>query len=132
MCYSTHIKQRRSHQQLTQSTIKIRVGVDTSVWELLSGGPENDVLSAEGDILIYGASGPARLPIGASGQALVVNAAGTLPEWGFVGQVDQVYYVGPSGVDTPAPNAGVTLDAPFKTVRYALHQIDLGPRNPKA
>ena len=106
-------------------------GVDTSVWELLSGGPENDVLSAEGDILIYGASGPARLPIGASGQALVVNAAGTLPEWGFVGQVDQVYYVGPGGVDAPAPNAGVTLDAPFKSIRYALHQIDLGPRNPQ-
>ena len=107
------------------------VGVDTSVWQLLSGGPENDVLESQGDILIYGASGPARLPIGAAGQSLVVNSAGTLPEWGYVGQVDQVYYVGPNGFDQPAPNAGVTLDRPFASTRFALHQIDMGPRNPQ-
>ena len=131
ICVTAHTSNNVGPSTINQPDYAPGAGVDTSVWELLSGGPENDVLSAEGDILIYGASGPARLPIGASGQALVVNAAGTLPEWGFVGQVDQVYYVGPSGVDTAAPNAGVTLDAPFKTVRYALHQIDLGPRNPQ-
>ena len=131
ICVSSHTSNNVGPSTINQPDYAPGVGVDTSVWQLLSGGPENDVISAEGDILIYGASGPARLPIGASGQALVVNAAGTLPEWGFVGQVDQVYYVGPGGVDTPAPNAGVTLDSPFKTVRYALHQIDLGPRNPQ-
>ena len=26
----------------------------TSVWQLLAGGPENDTLSAQGDLLIYG------------------------------------------------------------------------------
>ena len=131
ICVTAHTSNNVGPSTINQPDYAPGSGVDTSVWELLSGGPENDVLSAEGDILIYGASGPARLPIGASGQALVVNAAGTLPEWGFVGQIDQVYYVGPSGVDTPAPNAGVTLDAPFRSVRYALHQIDLGPRNPQ-
>ena len=30
-------------------------GVDTSVWQLLAGGPENVTLSAQGDLLIYGA-----------------------------------------------------------------------------
>ena len=131
ICITAHTSNNVGPATINQPDYAPGAGVDTSVWQLLAGGPENDVLSAEGDILIYGASGPARLPIGASGQALVVNAAGTLPEWGFVGQVDQVYYVGPGGVDTPAPNAGVTLDSPFKNVRYALHQIDQGPRNPQ-
>ena len=88
-------------------------------------------MSAGGDILIYGASGPQRLPIGTAGQALVVNAAGTLPEWGNVGKIDQVYYVSPNGTDQPAPTSGVTLDRAWKTIRYALHEIDKGPNNPK-
>tara|TARA_X000000950_G_scaffold33582_1_gene36085 strand:- start:3729 stop:9425 length:5697 start_codon:yes stop_codon:yes gene_type:complete len=107
-------------------------GVDTSVWQLLAGGPENDTLSAQGDLLIYGASGPSRLAIGNPGQALVVNSAGTLPEWGYVGQIDQVYYVSPDGSDVPAPDGGVTLDRAWKSIRYALHQMDKGPRNPQA
>ena len=107
-------------------------GVDTSVWQLLAGGPENDTLSAQGDLLIYGASGPSRLAIGSPGQALVVNSAGTLPEWGYVGQIDQVYYVSPDGTDVPAPDGGVTLDRAWKSIRYALHQMDKGPRNPQA
>ena len=131
ICITAHTSNNVGPATINQPDYAPGAGVDTSVWQLLAGGPENDVLESEGDILIYGASGPARLPIGASGQALVVNGAGTLPQWGFVGQVDQVYYVGPGGVDTPAPNAGVTLDSPFKNVRYALHQIDLGPRNPQ-
>ena len=107
-------------------------GVDTSVWQLLAGGPENDTLSAQGDLLIYGASGPSRLAIGSPGQALVVNSAGTLPEWGYVGQIDQVYYVSPDGTDVPAPDGGVTLDRAWRSIRYALHQMDKGPRNPQA
>ena len=131
ICVTSHTSNNVGPATINQPDYAPGVGVDTAVWELLSGGPENDVLSAQGDILIYGASGPARLPIGAAGQALVVNGAGTLPEWGYVGQVDQVYYVGPNGVDQPAPNAGVTLDRPFASTRYALHQIDMGPRNPQ-
>ena len=131
ICITSHTANNVGPATINQPDYAPGSGVDTSVWQLLSGGPENDVLESEGDILIYGASGPARLPIGASGQALVVNSAGTLPEWGFVGQVDQVYYVGPNGTDEPAPNAGVTLDRPFRNIRYALHQIDLGPRNPQ-
>ena len=66
------------------------------------------------------------------GQALVVNSAGTLPEWGYVGQIDQVYYVSPDGTDVPAPDGGVTLDRAWRSIRYALHQMDKGPRNPQA
>ena len=131
VCITSHTSNNVGPATINEPGYSPGAGVDTSVWQLLSGGPENDVLSAQGDILIYGASGPVRLPIGAAGQALVVNGAGTLPEWGYVGQIDQVYYVGPNGVDLPAPNAGVTLDRPFKTVRYALKEIDNGPRNPQ-
>ena len=132
ICVTSHTSNNQAPSTINQPDYPAGAGVDTSSWQLLSGGPENDVLSAEGDILIYGASGPQRLPIGTSGQALVVNAAGTLPEWGNVGKIDQVYYVSPNGTDSPAPTSGVTLDRAWKTIRYALHEIDKGPRNPQA
>ena len=131
VCITSHTSNNVGPATINEPGYAPGAGVDTAVWELLSGGPENDVLEQQGDILIYGQSGPVRLPIGAAGQALVVNSAGTLPEWGYVGQIDQVYYVGPNGVDQPAPNAGVTLDRPFRSVRYALNQLDKGPRNPQ-
>ena len=62
-------------------------------------------------------------PIRTAGQALVVNAAGTLPEWGNVGKIDQVYYVSPKWNGPTAPTSGVTLDRAWKTIRYALHEI---------
>ena len=132
ICVGSHTSNNQAPSTINQPDYPAGAGVDTSNWQLLSGGPENDVLSAQGDILIYGASGPQRLPIGTSGQALVVNAAGTLPEWGNVGKIDQVYYVSPNGTDKPAPTSGVTLDRAWKTIRYALHEIDKGPRNPQA
>ena len=132
ICVTSHTSNNQAPSTINQPDYPAGAGVDTSVWQLLSGGPENDVLSAGGDILIYGSSGPQRLPIGTAGQALVVNAAGTLPEWGNVGKIDQVYYVSPNGTDQPAPTSGVTLDRAWKTIRYALHEIDKGPNNPQA
>jgi len=131
ICIESHTSNNVAPATINQPDAAPGAGVDSGTyWQLLSGGPENDVISAQGDLLIYGPSGPARLPIGRAGQALVVNTAGTLPEWGYVGQVDQVYYVAPSGENIEAPDAGVTLDRPFKNVRYGLFQIEKGPRYP--
>ena len=107
--------------------------VDGSEWNLLSGGVETNVLTTRGDIVYYGGAGPARLPIGDSGQVLKVNNAGTDPEWSFLGSINNVYYVETNnGVDSPAPTYGTTLDQPFKTIQYAAQQIENGALRPNA
>ena len=99
-------------------------------WQLLSGGVESGNLTTVGDLVYYGGSGPVRLPIGTPGQVLKVNAAGDAPEWAYFGSVDGVYYVSPNGTDGVAPVDGITLDKPWRSVRYALNEIRKGPRNP--
>ena len=102
-------------------------------WNLLSGGPENNVMNTQGDLVYYGGAGPARLPLGQSGQSLKVNTAGDAPEWAYLGSIENVVYVETNnGVDSPAPIYGVTLDQPFKTVRYASEQILKGHLRPNA
>ena len=93
-------------------------------WDVLAGGPEIGNLTTEGDIVYYSGAGPTRLPIGTPGQLLKVNDAGNAPEWAYFGQVNNTFYVeGGNGVDEPAPDYGITLDRPFKTIRYASEQI---------
>ena len=100
--------------------------VDGSEWNLLSGGAESGNLTTEGDLLYYGGAGPTRLPVGQVGQALKVNNQGTAPEWAFLGQINNVFYVSTNGADEPAPSYGVSIDRPFKTVRYATEQVQAG------
>ena len=93
-------------------------------WNFFSGGTEAGNLTTVGDIVYYGGSGPARLPVGKPGQVLKVNDAETAPEWTYFGQVNHVYYVDTaSGVDGKTPDRGITLDRPFKTIRFATEQI---------
>jgi hypothetical protein len=106
------------------------VDVTGTYWNLLAGGQESNVLTTQGDTVYYGGAGPTRLPIGADGQVMVVQ--NSAPSWKYFGVVDQLYYVALDGVDAPAPTRGVTLDKPWKTVRYAADQIERGARNPNA
>ena len=99
-------------------------------WNVLSIGSDTSVLTTQGDLVYYSGAGPTRLPIGKTGQVLVSN--GEIPEWNTLGNVDQVYYVAPNGVDLPNPNYGSTLDRPWATIRYACEQVEKGPRNPNA
>jgi hypothetical protein len=102
-------------------------------WNLLSGGGETLPMTTEGDMVYYGGAGPTRLAIGEPGQALKVNSAGNAPEWGFFGKINHVWYVSTSsGVDSPAPNYGTTLDQPWKTINYSLRNIEEGALNPNA
>jgi len=117
----------------TSATATNRPDVDISgtFWNLLANGQESSVLTTQGDIVYYGGAGPTRLPIGSDGQVLVVNNAAA-PEWKYWGEVDQLYYVSLEGTDEPAPTYGITLDKPWRTVRYAADQIEKGTRNPEA
>ena len=96
-------------------------------WNFLSGGAESGNLTTAGDILYYGGSGPARLPVGKPGQVLKVNDAATAPEWTYFGYVNHVYFCDSvKGVDGDAPDYGITLDRPFKSIRFACEQIEKG------
>ena len=101
--------------------------VDGSEWNLLVAGAEAGNLTTEGDIVYYGGAGPTRLGVGTAGQVLKVNDAADAPEWTSFGAINNVFYVETNGgVDEPAPSYGVTLDRPFKTVRYATEQVQAG------
>ena len=96
-------------------------------WNLLAGGAEVNVMTTDGDLVYYSGTGPARLPIGPEGSVLKVNTDGTLPEWAYVGQINNVFYVSvETGIDNLAPTNGVTIDRPWKTIKYGLQQIDRG------
>ena len=100
-------------------------------WQVIAVGTEQSVLTTKGDLVYYSGSAPTRLPIGEDGQILTVNSEG-LPNWEFIGETDDVYYVAGHGKDSPAPIYGKTIDRPFKTIRYAAHQIERGAKNPNA
>ena len=100
-------------------------------WNNLASGAEESSITTSGDLLYYGGSGPTRLPIGKEGQVLSVSSGG-IPEWKDFGATPDVYYVATNGADTPAPTNGVTLDRPFKTIRYACEEVEKGARNANA
>ena len=99
-------------------------------WSLLSIGSETSVLTTRGDLVYFGSAGPTRLPIGNEGQILRSN--GVEPEWATLNLVDHEYFVATHGTDSPSPVNGRNFDNPFKTIRYACEQVELGPRNPNA
>jgi hypothetical protein len=99
-------------------------------WNLLAAGSESAVLTTEGDTYYFGNNGPTRLPIGTDGQLLRVNNG--YPSWEYYGIINNVVYVAPTGVDDRDPGRGLTIDKPWRTVRYACTQIERGYRNTNA
>ena len=114
-----------------QANSRPDLDITGTYWNTLSIGDETSVLTAVGDMVYYGGAGPTRLPVGTEGQVLRVSSAG-IPEWVTWGEIENVYYVSPTGEDRPYPACGNTLDKPWQTIRYACEQVDRGPRNPNS
>lgn len=106
-----------------------RPDLDTTgtYWNAIAIGSEQSVLTTTGDLVYYSAGGPTRLPIGTDGQILQVSTAG-VPEWTTYASADDVYYVAEHGVDAPAPAYGKSIDRPWRSIRYATQQIELGTK----
>ena len=122
ICKLAHTASSGVNDPVTESALPTTV-----YWDLLAGGPENNVLTTTGDLIYYGGAGPARLPIGGPGQILtVVNG---LPSWNTFGDIPGVYYIATVGEDDIFASYGTTLDLPFKSIRYALGRIEDGARN---
>jgi len=95
---------------------------NSSKFELMVDGSASSVLTTEGDILYYNGSQEARLPIGTSGQALIVDDAG-IPSWQGLATAQSIYYVKTDGNDS---NNGSNLNEAFKTIRHACDTV-IGP-----
>ena len=81
---------------------------------------ENVNSGTRGDILYYDSNGRiAKLAIGATGA--VLQSDGTDVSWGNIAGSTAVYYVSPNGTD--AAGRGGSIDAAFKTVKYACANI---------
>jgi len=79
-------------------------------------GVSDGVLTTQGDLLIQGASAPARLGIGTAGQVLTVNAGATTPEWKTGGASPlttkgDVYVYGSADARLPVGTNGQVLTA---------------------
>ncbi len=138
VCVKSHVSEGDDYSTETRTGAgggaqNSKPDLDTSgtYWNILVVGSETSVLTTTGDLVYYGGAGPTRLPIGTDGQVLRVSSSG-VPEWTYYGQNPDVYYVSPSGVDSPAPVRGTTLEAPFKTIRFACMQIENGAKFPEA
>lgn len=94
-------------------------------WIILTPGATSNRLRSRGDIKTYdvtedGSSiGPTRRAIGADGEVLKVVDG--VPIWQKLNETSKVYYVSLDGIDDPA--YGTTLQAPWRTIRYACENI---------
>ena len=115
-------------KHVSESSNRPDLDLTAEYWNLLALGAESFALTAPGDVLYYGANGPTRLPIGVDGQ--ILRATNGFPAWANYGLIDNVVYVGPLGTNEAAPEAGLTIDKPWRNVRYALEQVRDGYLNP--
>ena len=99
-------------------------------WNLLTAGSEMNILTTTGDLAYYGDNGPQRLPVGTNGQ--VLRSQDGVPVWANYGLINNLVYVGPLGRDVAYPEAGATIDQPWKSVRFAAKQVEEGYLNPQA
>ena len=91
--------------------------IGAAKWELmLEGGSPTTTL---GDISYRGSSTDQRIPIGTTGQALLVSSSG-IPAWTSLTEAQNVYYVSEDGSDT---NDGKNLNKAFKTIKYACSVV---------
>lgn len=94
---------------------------DQDYWTLLIQGTETNVLTTIGDIRMHDGSDTTRLPIGIPGEVLKVHD-NNLPFWENFEQSSDVYYVS-STTGTDAQGFGLTINAPFRTIRYACQYV---------
>jgi hypothetical protein len=104
--------------------------VNFEYWNILTTGLEESVLNTKGDVIYFGTGGARALSIGLEGQVLTVVDG--LPAWTTWGKTEEVFYVGPTGIDDAYPVQGATLDKPWKTVRWATEQLEAGVYRPNS
>jgi len=92
-------------------------------WVKYAQGDNWLTLQNPGDLQVYSNGANTNLAIGANGTTLKVDRSTPLPAvyWGNFGSIPGVYYVSTNGTD--APGYGLTLNAPYATVKYACANV---------
>jgi len=119
---STTYECKLAHTASTPTAPATDVAGAGNYWKIYVDGVASNVLINQGDIAWYNAGSKQRLPVGTDGQLLRANASGALTytSWGVV---PKVYYVAPTGTDNEILGYGVSLDKPFRTVKYACDRV---------
>ena len=92
---------------------------DVHYWTTLLQGHPTNVMAFRGDLRTHDSVGTQRFAIGATGNVLK-QVAGDIA-WANFEEVPRVFYVSPYGQDVDG--AGLTIAAPFLTVKYACEYI---------
>jgi len=92
---------------------------DQNYWVVLLQGTASNVLTTRGDLRTHSDTGTERFAIGIPGNVLK-SIAGQIT-WENFEEVPNVFFVSTAGVDTTG--AGLTINAPFRTVKYACEYI---------
>lgn len=106
-------------KQKHTSGIPSRPDNDTvnTYWDTYIEGFSSNVMHSLGDLRHYESGQVDRFAAGNDGQVLRVD--GDSLSWRTFGEVEKVYYVAPQGIDDVDAGYGLTLGAPFRTIRYA-------------
>jgi len=99
------------------STSSFATDLAAGYWQLMANGASSNV--NPGDITYQGPSGNTNLAIGSAGQVLTVSSSG-YPIWSNPNAEGDVFYVSINGNDS---NNGTSLNAAFKTLKYACSQV---------
>lgn len=103
------------------ASVSNRPDTDTlhTYWNDYIVGDSSNVLTNYGDLKTYFTGSSTPVSVGSAGKLLkTING---LPAWGDLNLSEKVYYVSPNGVDEI--DRGVTLNAPWKTIRYACEHV---------
>ena len=92
---------------------------DVHYWTTLIQGTASNVLTALGDIRTHDGSSHVRNAIGTEGSVLTPAAA--IIDWQDQDTVLNTFYVSIDGIDSAS--AGKSLNAPFRTVKYACEHV---------
>ena len=92
---------------------------DVHYWTTLLQGTASNVLQYRGDTRTHDGDNTTRFAIGSPGN-LLKSIAGNI-SWENFEEVPNVFYVSSSGNDVVG--AGLTLNAPFRTVKYACQYV---------
>ena len=117
------LKYHRSTESASRPDLDVEQP-DQNYWKYMIIGTRTNKLARKGDLKTFEdqdstAVDTQRLAIGTTGQALRVT--GGLPSWDTIDFQRKVYYVAENGVDNAAQ--GGTLNAPFKTIRFACNYL---------
>jgi hypothetical protein len=92
---------------------------DIHYWTTLLQGTASNVMTTRGDLRTRDASNTLRFGIGLPGN-IIKSIDGNIA-WENFEEVANVFYVATSGNDIPG--SGLTLNAPFRTVKYACQYV---------